>query len=102
MPIRETGLRRHGVPSEDKLRDELAAELRGPKEEGEPEIIIEHPSPGTTHLYVIWSRWEGLEQLVRSRVILDAFTAARGEKESVAVTVSMGLTRAEAERLGIG
>ena len=102
MPIREDGLHRHTVGCENELRDELKTELQRPKQEGEPEIIIEHPSPGTTHIYVIWSRWEDLDQVVRSRIILDAFTAVRGEDEAIQVTVSMGLTRAEADRLGIG
>jgi len=90
------------MPGEADLRDELEKELRNPKEEGEPEIIINRPSPGTIHLYVIWSRWDDLDQLVRSRIILDAFTAVKGEPEAIQVTVSMGLTIDEAKRLGIG
>ena len=100
MPIREN-LRRRGVECEKELREQLMDELRNPKEEGEPEIVIEHPAPGTTHLFVIWSRWEELDQMVRSRIILDAFAAVRGEEEALEVTVSMGLTRTEADRLGI-
>lgn len=101
MPIRETGLHRHDVASEAELRGKLEAELQNPKEKGEPEIIIASPTPGTTHLYVIWSQWDDLDQVVRSRIILDAFTAVRGEQEALQVTVSMGLTQAEADRLGI-
>ena len=101
MPVRENGLRRQAVAAENELREELIAELRNPKNEGEPDVIIGHPSPGTIHLFVIWSRWEEMEQLVRSRIILDAFTAARGEEEASDVTISMGLTRAEADRMGI-
>jgi hypothetical protein len=51
---------------------------------------------------VIWSRFDGLEQLVRSRIILDVFGEVRGEHEASNVTVSMGLTPAEARRMGIG
>ena len=101
MPIRETGLQRHDLPSEEKLREKLKAELSSPREEGEPQIIISRPTPGTTHLYVIWSQWNDIEQVVRSRIILDAFAAVRGEEEAVQVTVSMGLTPTEANRLGI-
>jgi len=100
MPIHER-LDRHDVKTEAELREALRAELENPHDSGEPEIVIERPSPGTTHLYVIWSRWEALEQLVRSRIILDAFEAVRGREEAETVTVSMGLTLPEAERLGI-
>ncbi len=101
MPLRETGLTRSDVGSEAELRSALQEELKAPKQSGEPEIIIENPSPGTKHLYVIWSRWSELEQVVRSRIILDAFTTVRGEKEAIQVTVSMGLTKDEADQLGI-
>jgi hypothetical protein len=40
--------------------------------------------------------------MVRSRIILDAFKAVRGEQAALAVTVSMGLTPDEATRMGIG
>lgn len=101
MPVREGPLNRDGVPGEEELRKLLEEELRDPQDNGEPEIIIEHPSPGTIHLYVIWSRWGDLEQIVRSRVILDAFTEVRDEAEALQVTVAMGLTRSEADRMGV-
>ncbi len=102
MPIKQRGLDRRDVGSEAELRNALQAEFAHPQQTGEPEIIIEQSSPGTTHLYVIWSRWDDLEQVVRSRIVLDAFAAARGEAEALQVTISMGLTPAEAVRLGIG
>ncbi len=101
MPIHERGVSRSDVGAEAKLRNELVAELKKPQKTGEPAIIIEHPSPGTTHLFVIWSSWEEMEQAVRSRIVLDAFAEARGQQEAAEVTVSMGLTQVEAERLGI-
>ena len=102
MPVIERSLHRRDVASEQELRAALQGELRNPQESGQPEIIIDRPTPGTTHLYVIWSRWNGLEQVVRSRIILDAFEATQGDEEALQVTVSMGLTPSEAERLGIG
>jgi hypothetical protein len=100
MPIRDT-LKQHDVAGEDQLRAELETELRAPKDSGQPEIVIERPNPATTHLFVIWSKWEHLEQMVRSRIILDAFGTAKGDAEAVKVTVAMGLTPDEATRLGI-
>jgi hypothetical protein len=43
MPIRDT-LKRTTEPSEETLRAELLAELRNPKEAGEPDIVLQ----GTT------------------------------------------------------
>jgi hypothetical protein len=100
MPIREK-LEKAEAPQEATLRADLKAELESPKESGEPEIIIERPNPFTTHLYVIWSKWQDLEQMVRSRIILDAYTEARGQVESDKVTVAMGVTPDEAARMGI-
>lgn len=102
MPVREGTLRRTDLPSEEELRNELQSELAEPHDAGEPEIIIERPSPGTTHLYVIWSRWEGLEQTVRSRIILDAYEADHDAADVLTVTVAMGLTPDESKKLGIG
>ncbi len=100
MPVRET-LIRSALPQEAELRNQLEAELRNPTDNPEPVIVVERPHPTTTHLFVIWSRFDGLEQVVRSRIILDAFEDVRGEREALNVTVSMGLTPAEAGRMGI-
>jgi hypothetical protein len=100
MPVRES-LLRYEIPGEAELRSQIEAELRTPSDNGEPVISIERPHPSTTHLFVVWSRFEHVDQLVRSRIILDAFRAARGEQEALAVTVSMGLTPTEADRMGI-
>jgi len=101
MPVRDDKLTRKELPEESKLRAELIAELKNPKDSGEPEIIIERPNPFTTHLYAIWAEWNDLSQSVRSRIILDSFEDAYGKEEAVKVTVAMGLTRAEADRLGL-
>jgi hypothetical protein len=100
MPVR-TSLQRHELPQEADLRNELIAELRTPRDAGEPDIVIEEPGPGTVHLFVKWARWNGLEQTVRSRIILDAYSAVKGDQEALKVTVAMGLTPSEAERMGI-
>jgi len=100
MPVREN-LIRATMPEENELRKEIESELQQPTDNPEPIIIVERPNPTTTHLFVIWSRFDGLEQIVRSRIILDAFEAVRGEREVLNVTVSMGLTPAEAARMGI-
>lgn len=101
MPIRRYGVQVRGVSGEEKLQRELEAELRSEKETGEPVIIIQQPNPQTIHLFVIWSQWADLEQVIRSRIIMDAFAAVNGDEEAHKVTVAMGLSVEEAKRLGI-
>ena len=86
MPVRETW-GKWEVAEEAALCAELKDELDHPKDSGEPEIVIERPHPSTVHLFVIWSKWEDLEQMVRSRIILDAYTEARGAAPSSVCTV---------------
>lgn len=100
MPIRERRLPTD-LPAEEDLRRELIAELEKPKETGEPLIVIERPHPSVVHLYVIWSKWEGLEQSLCSRIILDAYEATKGEEEADNVSLAMALTPEEAKRLGL-
>jgi hypothetical protein len=100
MPVRDT-LRTLGVAAEKTLRAELVDELTNPKQSGEPDIVIERPNPSTSHLFVIWSKWSELEQIVRSRIILDAYEEAVGDQEALKVTVAMGLTPSEAKALGV-
>jgi len=99
MPVRYAKEKR--VRGESALRAELIAELEHPKRHGEPDIVIEKPYPSTVHLYVIWKKWSNLEQMDRSRIILDAFTKVKGEEEANRVTVAMGLTHKEADALGV-
>ena len=100
MPVRHS-LREKRVHGERALRAELIAELAHPKKTGEPDIVIEKPYPSMVHLYVIWKKWKDLEQTARSRIILDAYTEAKGDVEADKVTVAMGLTRKEAADLGV-
>ncbi|MCW5791948.1 MAG: hypothetical protein KIT72_16140 [Polyangiaceae bacterium] len=100
MPIRDS-LNRVTEPTEDQLRAELVQELRNPKATGEPDIVLQGSTTGGIHVFVIWSQWLGLDQAVRSRIVLDAYEAWKGEQETLRVTVAMGLTPDEAKNLGI-
>ncbi|WP_437619818.1 hypothetical protein [Sorangium sp. So ce1151] len=100
MPVRTTLTRTPG-PTEEDLKNELLNELRTPKPAGEPDVIIQGVAPAGVHLFVIWSKWTGLEQVVRSRIILDAYEEWKGEEEALRVTVSMGLLPEEAKSMGI-
>ena len=100
MPVRDH-LIHTPLPEEPELQRLLEAELREPTDNPEPIVIIRRLRPTTTHLFVIWARFDDLHQAVRSRIILNAFTAVRGEMEASLVMVSMGLLATEADRLGI-
>jgi len=100
MPVRTTLTRTQG-PTEEDLKNELLRELRTPQAVGEPDIIIQGAAPAGVHLFVVWRRWAGLDQVVRSRIILDAYEEWRGEQEALQVTVSMGLLPEEARSMGI-
>jgi hypothetical protein len=99
MPIRSS-LAHLPSPNEEDLRRELLGELQAPKNAGEPDVIVETKGGGV-HLFVVWSKWTGLEQAIRSRVILDAYEEWKGEQDALRVTVSMGLTPDEARTMGI-
>lgn len=72
----------------------------GPSEEPK---VIEEPlrMNGHKHVTVVWDRWQGLPAEDRSVIILDAYRCGRGEPETRTISIALGLTNAEAERLGI-
>jgi hypothetical protein len=83
------------------LRDRLAQEIASPQETEPEPILVEDTSLGGLRLYVIWSRWGNLDQRVRSEIITDAFTQAKGKLALPQLVVAMGLTPQEAQRMGI-
>ena len=97
----------------DALRTRLTAEWRLPGTDpasalnGQPVLIEDRGTPGrfgerpSTHLYVIWDEWEALSQQERSEVIMDAYENTHELPEVIRVTVAMGLTATEAQRMGL-
>ena len=75
-----------------------------PQDSGQPLIVIEGNRGEPQHVYVIWDAWNGLNQVERSEVIMDVIEQLSDDqrvKDLSLVTVAMGLTAEEAERLGI-
>jgi hypothetical protein len=99
MPVRP--LTRTDAPDEEGLKKALLDEMQHPNKSGEPDVIIDDRAGGGVHLFVVWGRWMGLEQIVRSRLILDAYEEWKGEQEALRVTVSMGLLPEDAKAMGI-
>ena len=86
-----------------ELKNELIKEWKNQNSTNDQPVILEEvqqPYP-TIHLFVIWDDWKDMEQTERSEIILDAFKEIRGEQKALDVTVSMGLTTNEAQRMKI-
>ena len=105
MPVREYASPKRAPEADSLLRD-LLDEWRSPSEgddNGEPLILIDRQRPlDAIHLFVVWDRWGGVEQIERSEIITEACARQLDENEVLEVTVAMGLTREEADRMGIG
>ncbi len=101
MPIRR-GLPRKTPADAPALTERLSKEFTSPSEEGQP-LVFEEPAEPTpvTRLYVVWDLWSNLNQQDRSEIILNAYEKAKGKDAALKITVAMGLTATEAERLGI-
>ena len=82
----------------------LHNEWTKPKKSGQPLIIVEGSKNEPLHIYVIWNKWAELTQAERSEIIMDVVDNLAGKNTLPAnspVTVAMGLTTEEAERMGI-
>ena len=82
----------------------LMNEWTKPKQKGQPIIVLEGKKGEPQHVYVIWDKWQGLEQRDRSEIIMDVVENLSGKHafpDSTTVTVAMGLTPEEAKRMGI-
>jgi hypothetical protein len=102
MPLHKTSRIFH--PGHLTLRNELIGEWRNPKTGKAAEPVIHEADPGNDepiHLYVVWSKWQGLAPTDRSEVILDAFEAVRGPDQMTRVAVAMGFTPEEAPAFGL-
>jgi hypothetical protein len=102
MPLRHK-LKTRFDPAIDALRQRLIDEWRNPQEQVPAPVIIEEAGTQNrpTRLYVIWDDWTDLDQEERSEIIMDAYETVRGADKALQVTVAMGLTRREADRMKI-
>ena len=86
--------------SASRLRQMLASEFHQPQPGYVQPLISMTRSGERTHLVVVWDEWKGLSQQERSEIIMRAFADEHGQNSALSVSVAMGLTSAEAERLG--
>ena len=88
------------------LREQLTQEWQNRQSDLAEPVIIEERAQlysDLLHLYVVWSRWAGMGQRERSSIIMEAYREAHPQHPDniLAVTVAMGLTPEEAQRMGI-
>jgi hypothetical protein len=101
MPVRR-GLPRTRPAAATELEGRLTTEFTTPTEQGQPLVFEEPPEPApVSRIFVVWDDWASLSQQDRSEIILRAYERAKGEQAALTITVAMGLTATEAERMGI-
>src|SRR5436309_6441134 len=102
MPVKKL-VRSGPSPAAQALLNRLVDEWRQPASGAQQPIIIEESGGQAqpVHLYVIWDDWAPLGSIERSEVIMDAYEQVQGRAAAANVTVAMGLTPIEADRLGI-
>ena len=101
MPVHRVPLK--PAPQTEDLTRRLGEEWRNPggDDPARPNIIEEEIAGGRLRVYVIWDEWGKMSVQERSRIILDALEAAKGKAECAKVSMAWGLTKAEAEKLGL-
>ena len=91
------------IPQYRALVAELAQELQRDQPTGPadaPQIVEEEQRGGFLHVAVIWDNWQDVERADRGKIIMDAYQQQRSDVVAK-ITVALGLTHAEAERLGV-
>lgn len=102
MPIRRTTP--EVSPLAAQLVEQLVQELQAPHDDGaDYPLIYEEQLPGNRrmHVTVVWDAWANLDKGKRGGVILDAYRQHAGPDATFSISLAMGLTRDEAERLQI-
>jgi hypothetical protein len=88
------------TPVAQELKQRLIEEWKGAgTRQPLPTIVHEEDERGdVVHVYVVWDEWRELNQEERSAIITDAYWEVFQEK-GLALTVAMGLTSEEAQRM---
>ena len=102
MPVFEIGSVGNTNERQQLVR-ELASEWLKPQPGAvEPQIALERTADGKPlHVYVVWSKWEHIDRVERSEIIMDAALAVLPPDDTYSITIAMGLTPAEANRMGL-
>ncbi|MCR4316248.1 MAG: hypothetical protein NUW37_07870 [Planctomycetes bacterium] len=106
MPRRKVKYLDIDEKTESELIDAIDAEIRRTGDENSsddnPQVLVEDSHlTEYRHYYVIWDRFEDVDEDARGRVIWAALKKALRSEELLKVTVTLGYTKEEAEELGI-
>jgi hypothetical protein len=99
MPVKPLHPRKSSAAGQE-LKRLLVQEWRENNATGQPVILIEDTGRAT-HVFVVWDQWSALTREERSEVIMEAYEEVVGLDKSFNVTVALGLTPVEAERMNI-
>jgi hypothetical protein len=83
--------------------DQLSREWTSPAGNLSEPLILEEfdRANALRHVYVVWSRWRGVDRAERSEIIMDAAEKRFGPSKALDITVAMGLEPDEAHRMGL-
>jgi hypothetical protein len=85
-----------------RLLRELTAELRSPKETGQPLILEQEKDRSrAVHVTVVWDEWQPCPPEQRSDLILEAYEQAVGKEYRDRILLANGLTIPHASKLGL-
>ena len=99
-------IKKSRIPETPRYRELVAAlakELQRDQPTGPadaPQIVEEEQRSGFLHVAVIWDNWQDVDRADRGKVIMDAYQQQRVD-DVAKITVALGLTHAEAERIGV-
>ena len=104
MPVRRRNLAdRHADDARyNDLKQRLVAAWREQDNPAPSPDILEETDgqQRVVHVFVTWDEWADLDAQTRSEMIVEALQEVKGEAAVLELTIAMGLTRAEAARLG--
>ncbi len=101
MPRKRIGVQSVLTEASGGLVEKLAAELKSPKDYGQPLIYEEEYATKKIRVMVIWDEWADASLEKRSAVILDAYEQADGKKGREKIALASGLTVPEAAAAGM-
>ena len=101
MPVRQLTPDRPATYSQ--LVDQLASEWLTPDPVVEQPVILEEPDRQGVlrHVYVVWDAWSALPRETRGEIIMDAAERVKQQPRVADITIALGLTADEADRVQI-
>ena len=100
MPVRE--IKPERTIEHDSLVHELGAEWTRPNSAApEPVTYLERAKDGRPErVYVLWNKWTGIEGVERGEIIMEAAESVFGLDDALSISVVVGMTQPEAQRMG--